>query len=224
MAAKHSHDYKTGLLAKKKFKKQDLYKMLIGASPQQRSLISEIIHQSGGGAPSQHYGKKPLPKELYVRIDPETHKYLKSIDHLPNHAHAKKVFENKKAAGTISEIGEVIVNGGKAAYQYGKTAVKDAMEWAGEHSHEIGTALQTVGTVTQTVADVGGAIGLWGQDVSQGMQDFSKTLGDIQKSKFKTNEQKKAHAEKKAKEKAKKAAAAKKKKGGGQIYSYQKYL
>ena len=221
---KHSHDHKTGELAKKKFNKKNTYKMLIEATPQQRSLISEIVHQSGGGQPRAHYGGNPIPDELRVNMDPETHQYLQSIDHLPNHAHAREVFANKKAAGTMSEIGDVIINGAKSAWSYGKTAAKSAMEWGTEHSEQIGKAMQTGATVVSTVADVGGAIGLWGADVSTGMSDFSKGLSDFQQDKFKTAEQKKKHAEAKAAKAAKAAAAKKGEKKGSGGYTYRKYL
>ena len=83
----HSHNFQTGLLAKKKFNRKDIWHLLHTMTPAQSSMFREVIKQHLGVKPSHYWGKQKIWFQLPNR-DRETLIYLLEAFNHPRHIRA----------------------------------------------------------------------------------------------------------------------------------------
>ena len=61
-----SHKIKTGLWAKKKWDKKQLFNLAHSMSPAQLSFCREVVIQALGGSPSKYWGKSRMLKSIFT--------------------------------------------------------------------------------------------------------------------------------------------------------------
>jgi hypothetical protein len=150
----HSHNFRTGLLAKKNFNRKDIWHLLHSMTPAQSSMFREVIKQHLGVKPSHYWGKQKIWFQLPNR-DRETLIYLlEAFNHAP-HITSDKISRNKKAGSWISAAGEALADGAKAGAKYAAKGAKFLAEHGSQILHGIDTGLNVASQAGQAAHQLG---------------------------------------------------------------------
>ncbi len=96
-----SHNFRTGLLKRKKFNKKDIYNLCHTLTPAQSSFFRECFLQLLGKPPSAYWGKQKIWFDLPGH-DRKTLLYvLESLNNAP-HITSMKLSKNKKAGNAFT--------------------------------------------------------------------------------------------------------------------------
>ena len=136
----HSHNFRTGLLAKKNFNRKDIWHLLHSMTPAQSSMFREVIKQHLGVKPSAYWGKQKIWFQLPNK-DRETLIYLLEAFNHPPHITSDKISRHRKAGNWISSAAEAIVDGAKTGAKYAKRGAQFLAEHGSQILHGIDTGL-----------------------------------------------------------------------------------
>jgi hypothetical protein len=153
---KMSHNFRTGVWAKRGQTPQDHFKFLMNSTGTQRSFIHELSSQMMGVPPSNLWGA-PIPQVFHHPADSNTLMFVNRASKHPAHEFGRIISSHKKASGWISGLGALIGDGAKAAAGYGRSVAS----WIGKN----GKAIQQGVAITKdlvstgaTIAHIGGLI------------------------------------------------------------------
>ena len=150
----HSHNFRTGLLAKKNFNRKDIWHLLHSMTPAQSSFFREVISQHLGVKPSHYWGKQKIWFQLPNR-DRQTLIYLlEAFNHAP-HITSSKISKHKKAGNWISAAGEAIADGAKVGARYAKQGAEFLAEHGTQILHGVDTALNYASQAGQAAHEFG---------------------------------------------------------------------
>ena len=143
-----SHNFRTGVWAKKQSPK-DHFHFLMNSTNPQRSFIHELTSQMMGIPPSNLWGA-PIPPVFHPPADQATLQYVQHASTQSAHEFGRIISSHKKASGWISNLGELISDGAKAAKGYGKSVAS----WIGKN----GAAIKTGVAITKDLVSTGSTI------------------------------------------------------------------
>ena len=135
-----SHNILTGLWKQKKWNPKNLFKFIHEMTPAQLSFCREVVNQNLGNPPSKYWGHEKI--NIKLKQNKKALQAFLEITSHPKHIMSAKFSEHKEAAGYMSAIGEVVVDGAKA---FGRGAVRAGRylaSHAGTIAKGVGTALQ----------------------------------------------------------------------------------
>ena len=115
-----SHNFRTGVWARKKQTPKDHFNFLMNSTNTQRSFIHELTSQMMGVPPSNLWGA-PIPGVFHHPASQQTLQFVHQASKHPAHEFGRIISSHKKASGWISGLGTLIGDGAKAAAGYGKS-------------------------------------------------------------------------------------------------------
>ena len=144
-----SHNFRTGVWAKKMQSPKDHFHFLMNSTNTQRSFIHELTSQMMGIPPSNLWGA-PIPPVFHPPADQATLQFVQHASKHPAHEFGRIISSHKKASGWISSLGEIIGDGAKMAKGYGKSVASFIAK--------NGKAIQTGAAITMDLVQTGSTI------------------------------------------------------------------
>ena len=181
-----SHRIKTGLWAKKKWDKRQLYNLAHSMTPAQMSFCREAVLQALGESPTEYWGKSKLwfrPKASRKTLM----YFLEATNHAP-HIFARKLSKHKEAGSVLSGIAHAVVTGGKAV---GKVVLRGA-KWALGHAGQILHAVDTGLNIGSAAVAIAAQTGLLDPETDSTLIDMANIYGTMSSAYHENDEPEKA--------------------------------